>query len=264
MSSVKRYVFRRTARTRCFLLAALCLASTLPSSSAEGEGLNCETSFPTSTFWEDYFERVGDYVLFHDDECGMSVNLDPFTSTGIGTIVRKELQPYPHRFVLRLFLRTEDLPLGHGDSITVYRASDVRSEGQHATSWPDPDSLLELRVEGGIKGSHRLRALVKEGAFIHSKYVTGYSSRGTHLELDVSKSTMAESEDGRVEVRITETPNEYEPAVFSNLDLWNRLPSVLDTGAVAASGFDSFGRVVFQPGELTQQYFVTTPQVPPI
>ncbi len=263
MSFFKRYVFCKTGRTRSSLLAALCLVATL-SPTALAEGLNCESSFPTSTFWEDYYDHVGDHVLFHDDECGLSVNLDPFTAEGIGTIVKKELQPFPHRFVLGLFLRTEDLPLGSGDSVTVFRASDARSEGQTATSWPDPDSIFELRVEGGIKGSHRLRALVKDGSFIHSQYVTGYNSRGTHLELDVSKSTMAESEDGTVEVRITETTNEFEPVVFSYIDLWNPLPSVLETGAVAASGLDSFGRVVFQPGVLTQQYFVTTPQVPPM
>lgn len=239
------------------VLAVLCAAAALLPRPSLAEGLNCETTLPQGVRWADYYDRVGDIVLFHDDECGMSAPVEVWGMPEGESNVRLDLHPFPHRFTLKLFLETETIELGSGGHVVVFRAS-------HRGSSENLVSLIELRLLGGSKGSQNLQLVVVDGPIVHSRNIVGFRPQGSLLELEVTKSTMEMTRDGSVRVSLLGQSNEGEPAEITDLDIWGLLPSVLETGRIETVGFEASGRLVFQPVELGQQFFVISPQPPPL
>ncbi len=201
--------------------------------------LPCEVTIPRGTFWWNYFDSVGDDLMF-DSECGMNPPVDQQAAQAGATWVGFDVPSTPHHLSYEIFLKSDPLFRNMPGKIVVL---DMVREDRGALN-----PVLELRL---VTETNALELIVYsdngpvalEGGLI--------AAEGSEVTVELTKSLGSGTGDASVRLRIDDQPW----AEASCFHLWENLPNGVRLGVVAVESSLPLGNLEFQALGYSHRFF---------
>ncbi len=235
--------------TPSFALAVLCLTTLilLTGPAAAGQcsaphDLSCEVTIPPNAIWWDYFDSVGDTLEF-DDDCGMQAPVDDEKAMGGATWVGFDLPAPPHHLSYDFFVKSDPASRNMTGEIVILDM--VRAADNELSP------VLELRL---IADSNELKLVVYGDDGSISVQAGEIAAAGSVINVELTKSLSAETEDATARVRI----DDKDWVDLSCFRLWDNLPESVRIGVVGVDSALEIGNLEFQPLGYSFRFFALT------